>query len=86
MGFVCRGSSNWDGGSCFSNGWLSKIWSFFGYPKYSGPYYNRDPKRDHNFDSHPNGALWGYTGPPLWSKLNCSTKILGTRVGGALKV
>ena len=26
---------------------------FFGYPIYEGPYYNRDPKRDHNFDNHP---------------------------------
>ena len=28
-------------------GWLSKAWSLFGYPKYSVPHYNRDPKRDH---------------------------------------
>ena len=27
----------------------------FGYPKYLGPYYNRDPKRDHDFDNHPYG-------------------------------
>ena len=27
-----------------SRGWLSKLWSVFGYPKYSVPYYNRDPK------------------------------------------
>ena len=26
---------------------------FDNYPKYSVPYYNRDPKRDHNFDNHP---------------------------------
>ena len=26
-------------------GWLSKLWSFLGYPKYWVPYYNRDPKR-----------------------------------------
>ena len=26
---------------------------FFGYPKYKVPFYNRDPKRDHNFDNHP---------------------------------
>ena len=26
---------------------------FFGYPRYEVPYYNRDPKRDHNFDNHP---------------------------------
>ena len=26
---------------------------FFGYPKYSVPYYNKDPKRDHDFDNHP---------------------------------
>ena len=25
--------------------------SIFGYPKYSVPYYDRDPKRDHNFDN-----------------------------------
>ena len=31
------------------------MWSLFGYPKYSGPYYNRDPKRDHNFDNHSGG-------------------------------
>ena len=34
-------------------GWLSKLWSLFGYPKYEVPYYNRDPKRDQNFDNHP---------------------------------
>ena len=34
-------------------GWLSKLWSLFGYPKYWVPYYNKDPKRDHNFDNHP---------------------------------
>ena len=33
-------------------GWLSKLWSLFGYPKYQVPYYNRDPKRDHNLDNH----------------------------------
>ena len=26
---------------------------FLGHPKYEVPYYNRDPKRDHNFDNHP---------------------------------
>ena len=26
-------------------GWLSKLWSLFGYPKYEVPYYNRDPKK-----------------------------------------
>ena len=35
------------------HGWLSKLWSLFGYPKDKVPYYNRDPKRDHNFDNHP---------------------------------
>ena len=25
---------------------------FLEYPKYWVPYYNRDPKRDHNFDNH----------------------------------
>ena len=34
-------------------GWLSRLWSLFGYPKYSVPYYHKDPKRDHNFDNHP---------------------------------
>ena len=42
VGYVC--------GIC---GWLSKLWPPFGYPKYSVPYYNRDPKRDHDFDNHP---------------------------------
>ena len=27
---------------------------FLGTLKYEVPYYNRDPKRDHNFDNHPN--------------------------------
>ena len=31
-----------------------KIMVPVGYPKYYVPYYNRDPKRDHNFDNHPN--------------------------------
>ena len=26
-------------------GWLSKLWSLFGYPKYQVPYYKRDPKK-----------------------------------------
>ena len=26
------------------------------YPKYMGPYYYRDPKRDHNVDIHPFGC------------------------------
>ena len=26
---------------------------FLGYPKYSVPYYDRDPKKDHNFGNHP---------------------------------
>ena len=34
-------------------GGLSKLWSFFGYPKYYVPHYTRDPKRDHNFDTNP---------------------------------
>ena len=33
-------------------GWLSKLWALFGYPKYKVPFYNRDPKRAHNFDNH----------------------------------
>ena len=36
-------------------GWLSTLWSLFGYPENYVPYYNRDPKRDHNFDNHPCG-------------------------------
>ena len=44
------------------NEWLSKLLSLFGYPKYYVPYYIRDPKRDHNFDNHPNTITeepWG---------------------------
>ena len=26
-------------------GWLSKLWSLFGYPEYLVPDYNRDPKK-----------------------------------------
>ena len=41
-----------------------KIGSLFGYPKKQSPHYNRDPKRDHNFDNYPlpnlvQGALIG---------------------------
>ena len=42
----------------FKNGWLSKLWSRFGYPKYQVPYYIRDPKRDLDFDNHPNEDLY----------------------------
>ena len=28
-----------------------------GYPKYSVPYYVKDPKRDHDFDNHPESYL-----------------------------
>ena len=38
---------------------LSELWSLFGYPKYTVPYYNRAPKRDHNFDNHPSHFLLG---------------------------
>ena len=37
-------------------GWWSKLLTApFGVPYISGavPYYNRDPKRDHNFHNHP---------------------------------
>ena len=34
-------------------GWLSKLGSLFGCLKYQVPYYNKDPKRDHNFDNYP---------------------------------
>ena len=40
-------------GSIWVYEWLSKLWPLFGYPKYQVPYYNRDLKRDHNFDNHP---------------------------------
>ena len=30
---------------------------FVGYPKYLVPYYNRVPKKDHNFDNHPYSPL-----------------------------
>ena len=37
-----------------THGWLSKLWSRFGYPRYLVPYYsNVDPERDNNFDNHP---------------------------------
>ena len=42
-----------------SDGWLSKLWSLFGYPKYSVPYYKKDPKRDPNIDNHPDGPRVG---------------------------
>ena len=43
---------------------------FLGYPKYEVPYYNKDPKRDHNFDNHPytiwvHGPLKGNCGGSL---------------------
>ena len=44
-------------------GWLSKLWSLFGYPKYDVAYYNRDPKRTHNFDNHPAVGM-GYQQKP----------------------
>ena len=36
------------------------------------PYYNRDPKRDHNFDDHPWGCItqWLQTGIP---SANCAS-------------
>ena len=40
----------------FSLGWLSKLWSLFGYPKYEVPYYHKDPKRDPDIDNHPLGV------------------------------
>ena len=47
--------------TCFEvYGWLSKLWSPFGYPKYMVPYYKRDPKREHNFDNHPYPPIEGY--------------------------
>ena len=43
----------WALGSCLEYGWLSKLWSPFGSPKYWVPYCIKDPRRDHNFDNHP---------------------------------
>ena len=34
-------------------GWLSKLWSPFGSPKYLVPCYSKDPKGDHSFDNFP---------------------------------
>ena len=47
LGF--SGGSHGAGTDLLTCGWLSKVWSFFGYPKYQVPYYTRDPKTDHNF-------------------------------------
>ena len=44
------------------NGWSSKLWSLFGCPEYSVPYYYRDPKRAHNFDNHANIYAWDKDG------------------------
>ena len=44
----------------FLYGWFSKIWSLFGYPTYEVPYYNTDPKRDHNFENHPYMYIYIY--------------------------
>ena len=54
-------------------GWLSRLWSLFGYPKYSVPYYHKDPKRDHNFDNHPYMMQGCHTPlpPPMLSPLAC---------------
>ena len=38
-------------------GWLSSLWSPLGSPKYSVPYYTKDPRRDHSFDNHPCGEF-----------------------------
>ena len=43
----------------FLQGWLSKLWSPFGYPKYWVPYYNKDPKKNPNIDNHPQGFQAG---------------------------
>ena len=48
-------------------GWLSKLWSLFGYPKYEGPYYHRDPKRDHNFDNNSKRSKKLWTMDQPWS-------------------
>ena len=39
-----------------THGWLSKLWSPFGSPKYQVPYDTKDPKRDHDFDNHQRNA------------------------------
>ena len=36
-----------------ADGWLSKLWSPFGSPKYQVPYYIEEPKRDQHFDNRP---------------------------------
>ena len=33
-------------------GWLSKLWSPCGSPKYEVPYYTKEPKRDHTLHNH----------------------------------
>ena len=48
-----HGSQNINRRAWQAYGWLSKLWALFGYPKYKVPYYNKDPKRDHNFDNQP---------------------------------
>ena len=38
------------------------------------PYYNRDPKSDHNFDSHPNGKLIRYQSLSYHKTQQCPLK------------
>ena len=45
----------------------------FGNPKYSVPYYNRDPKRDHNLDNHPCGESYKL-GPTSYKALGDATQ------------
>ena len=53
LGFPLQSLENLEAVYVYIYGGLSKLWCLFGYPKYWVPYYNRDPKRDHNFDNHP---------------------------------
>ena len=46
--------------------WKLHYGPFFGCPKYSVPYYNRDPKGDHKFDNHPYGGYSHRTSLSLW--------------------
>ena len=55
-------------GSCQNYG------PFLGYPKYSVPYYNKDPKRDPNFDNHP------YSEPPESWNMDLGRLVLGSPI------
>ena len=64
-------------------GWLSKLWSPVGSPKYYVPYCTKDPKRGHNFDKDPKrGHNFDNHPSTYWQTCDCKRRLPRLKTSG----